>query len=400
MIASGVVPRPHDAQSGSGPQLTGYLRTNWSQDPYSYGSYSFIAVAATRDDYGRLAEPVMNRLFFAGEATNRQRNSSVHAALETGRSVAQYVLAGDHQNIGIVGAGMSGLVAAHGISADGRNVHVIEARDRMGGRIHTDHSLGVAADLGASWLHGAIGNPLTELTDMSGMRKVLANTRSSNWVARAHGGVLKEADVPAWVVELGEYDNRAGTEPGTLNESAYTRSADYRGDEFIFPDGYAEIFKQFSGHYEVTLSEPVTAIEYGDAGVQVTTNGAVHEFDAVVVTVPLGVLKSGDISFSPELPQEKRNAIERLGFGVLDKIYLKFDEVFWDREQHLIVTPFTGYPRGHYNDWLNLYPLLEQPILVAFNGGPAARALSTESDETVVGGALNAIRSAYGHGPD
>ena len=51
--------------------------------------------------------------------------------------------------------------------------------------------------------------------------------------------------------------------------------------------------------------------------------------DRVIVTVPLGVLKAGTIAFDPPLPEEKQQAIERLGFGLLDKVVLKFDQPFW-----------------------------------------------------------------------
>lgn len=75
----------------------------------------------------------------------------------------------------------------------------------------------------------------------------------------------------------------------------------------------------------------------------------------------------------------------------------QFDEVFWDKEPHLLITPFTDYEPGYYNDWLNLYALFGESLLLVFNGGPAALALSSESDETLVQGALSTIRRAYGY---
>ncbi|MEM9217226.1 MAG: FAD-dependent oxidoreductase [Cyanobacteria bacterium P01_F01_bin.150] len=87
-VGAGLVPWPSHAQPENGPQLKGYLRTNWSRDPFAYGTYSHIAKGARRRDHWHLAQPLMDRLFFAGEAANPDRNSSVHAALETGRSVA------------------------------------------------------------------------------------------------------------------------------------------------------------------------------------------------------------------------------------------------------------------------------------------------------------------------
>ena len=62
----------------------------------------------------------------------------------------------------VIGAGISGLVAARILADTGFPVRVLEARERLGGRIWTDHSLGVPCDLGASWIHGAKKNPLTK----------------------------------------------------------------------------------------------------------------------------------------------------------------------------------------------------------------------------------------------
>ncbi|MDG2339680.1 MAG: FAD-dependent oxidoreductase, partial [Paracoccaceae bacterium] len=61
---------PRDARSS-----TAFLRTNWSMDPYSYGSYSYIAKKAKQKDHARLATPINNRVFFAGEATHPKYNS-------------------------------------------------------------------------------------------------------------------------------------------------------------------------------------------------------------------------------------------------------------------------------------------------------------------------------------
>ena len=64
----------------------------------------------------------------------------------------------------IIGAGMSGASAANALVAKGYNVTIVEARDRIGGRTYTDRTtLSHPVDLGASWIHGAVGNPITNL---------------------------------------------------------------------------------------------------------------------------------------------------------------------------------------------------------------------------------------------
>lgn len=61
----------------------------------------------------------------------------------------------------VVGAGIAGLTAAYELLAAGKDVLVLEARDRIGGRTHTIDLASAIVDLGASWLHGPRGNPLT-----------------------------------------------------------------------------------------------------------------------------------------------------------------------------------------------------------------------------------------------
>ena len=73
----------------------------------------------------------------------------------------------------VIGAGLAGLSAARDLQAAGADVVVVEARDRIGGRIWTSHHWpDLPMDLGASWIHGVEGNPLTELADAAGVERV------------------------------------------------------------------------------------------------------------------------------------------------------------------------------------------------------------------------------------
>jgi len=392
-VLAGMTPWPLNAQTNEHPNLLGYLRTNWSRDLFSFGTYSYLARGSGRRHHRQLAKPIANKVYLAGEASNPNRNSSVHAALESGRLVAATLLKGSAEKIGIIGAGIAGLSAAQILDAAGRDVDVIEARDRIGGRVNTDTSLGFAADLGATWLHGSDGNPLTEVTDQVGMRKAYSD---EFWVVRANGRALNDDEVPGWVEEVSNYDNRAGASREAMNEWGYIFTSDYSGEEVLFPDGYGQIFDAFQGGYTLSLNSVVTSIDYAGQKVVVSTEENSQTFDAVIVTVPLGVLKSGTISFAPALPEAYQTAIGVLGYGTLDKIYLQFEDVFWDKEPHNIITPFNGFDRGYFNNWVNLYPTMGKPVLLCFNGGPAALALSSEPDAVVINNARKTILTAYG----
>ena len=202
-------------------------------------------------DRAALEAPIDGRVFFAGEALNPNFGGTVHAAHESGLRAASAVQELPRARVAVIGGGMAGLTAAARLASAGTAVTVFEARDRLGGRILTDRSLGVSVDLGATWIHGPDGNPLTALADQSSSSEV-----------------------------------------------------------------------------KLTLH-----------------SGETEAFDAVIVTVPLGVLKAGALAFEPRLPEAKQVAIQRMGMGILDKLYLRFDKVFWD-DVTVILTPENGLPHG------------------------------------------------------
>ncbi|GAB2853324.1 hypothetical protein GCM10027024_31490 [Microbacterium insulae] len=78
----------------------------------------------------------------------------------------------EHFDTVVVGAGVAGLTAARLLSRHGQRVLVLEARDRVGGRVSTDRRLGRATDMGASWIHGITDSPVAAAAEAFGMRMV------------------------------------------------------------------------------------------------------------------------------------------------------------------------------------------------------------------------------------
>ena len=388
-LTAAMLPVPALAQNKL--QATRYLRTNWGKDPFACGSYSYIPTNADQSDHQRLGEPIRETVFFAGEACHPKYNATVHAAYESGIITADAVLNTEKQNIAIIGAGMSGLSAAHKLAAAGRAVTVFEARDRIGGRVWTASELASPVDLGAAWIHGLTDNPLTALSDQLGLDRRVGEP---SFVIRGKGGNLVH-DFPDWVFELATIDLEHGAERETLSPTLVSMGPDYDGDDVLFPKGYAAIFKALAGDYDVRLKHVVRALTHSDAGASLTVGAEDFEFDAVIVSLPLGILKQKLVHFNPPLPERKQHSIDRLGIGQLDKVYLQFDDVFWDTEETWIAIVETGQPRGHFNVWLNVYKFTGAPILMGLNGATPARTLAELEDDAFLARALSVLNRAY-----
>lgn len=395
-VAAGVVGTflPVDRGLASGTRLTGYLRTNWSRDPFCFGSYSYTPRGLFRAAHRRLAEPVAGRIFFAGEAANPDYGSTVHAAYESASHAVEAVEEEDHEDIAVIGAGVAGLRAAQMLADLDYDVTVYEARDRIGGRLWTDRSLGVPLDLGASWVHGVEGNPLVGLAEHAGA--TLVETGEEIVFRLRDGAMLDAEEVPDWLEEVISIQHNAGARRDQINLAAFRAPTDYGGEEAVIAEGYDRLLPELAGDYTLLTGHVVQRVALG-RGIRLGfADGAEARHDAVVVTVPLGVLQAGRIVFDPPLPDTKQEAIASLGMGVLDKLYLQFDAPFWEGDPTWIVTADTGLPRWQFNQWLNLLPVLGEPILLGFNGADAARELAAREDEALIGDALAVLERAYG----
>jgi polyamine oxidase len=343
--------------------------------------------------------------------------------------------AGEGERVLVVGAGVAGLAAARRLADEGFDVIVLEARDRIGGRIRTDRSLGVAVDLGASWIQGTEGNPITRLADEAGADTVASDEDSVVLLDAAEGGEvadhtvlaaekewerlsdeleamsedadadasladgLDELDAPpaelepavSWALDS-EVVTEYAADPVELSLSAYLQEDGLEGDNVLFRDGYSRIPEHLSRDLDVRLGHRVVQIAHRRDGVSVITNRGSFKAARVIVTLPLGVLQHGDVDFDPPLPEEKVAAAERLGMGVLDKVVLAFDDAFWPEGVHGF-----GFVGEHQplTEAYNGLIFTGEPLLVGLRGGKAARTRERESDEDAVAEVVEALATAF-----
>ena len=292
----------------------------------------------------------------------------------------------------VVGAGIAGLTAANALTRAGVDCLVLEARDRLGGRLHTLDLDGTPVDLGGSWIHHPDGNPMRAFAEQVGIRCDPGNPLATmtgydlaerRLLARAEldtnlaalldgfpdavpqlqdrlGPTATAADgVDAFVAGAGMKPDTGRRARQTLRAVLEADAADqvdrvslrwlwheieYGGDFFgdLPVGGYRSLVDAMADGVAVRLGEDVTEVALADSGVRLrTADGAVHHGSHVVVTVPLGVLKRGAPRFSPGLPADKAAAIERLGFGRYEKVALRFQTAFWRDAglSHLMLFP-------------------------------------------------------------
>ncbi|UXA16143.1 FAD-dependent oxidoreductase [Mycobacterium sp. SMC-4] len=332
------------------------------------------------------------------------------------------------ERIVVVGAGMAGLAATRRLADAGVTVRVLEARNRVGGRTWTDTSLGVPIDVGAAWLHGTRDNPLTNIAEQAGARTV--ETDFDNVVVLDGGAPVGpaavEAAIGAWPDVMDDLYATAADASVTASVAdaldgrvdlddplvqwclASTITAEYAADpadlslrwlgsedqldgpDVLLPGGYTQLVEYLADGLDVTLDCAVTGIRYGGSVVRVDTSQGVIEASQVILTVPLGVLKAGVIAFDPPLPHDKRRAIERLGFGLLDKVVLRFDEPFWPREVDMVGIPGRDQP---VSDLVNGLRFTDVALLVGLRGGTNALAREAHSDARTVADVVESLRA-------
>ena len=401
------------------PAPSASLRSAWATDPFSRGAVSFTRIGVQADARDQLAEPVEGRLFFAGEATDADAPATIRGAIHSGQSAAVRIraTAAGGERIAVIGAGLAGATVAAELADTDHEVTVFEARDRVGGRVHSqiEDDWPVPVQLGG-WLLPALAegdepareeSTLPETVDLAS-----ALWRAPDGDVDGMGNAPLEAAITAAQalptdVALAEALIETGSDPddpvlaALLSYLTTTAGADADVLSSWFPpqlpaaalravvgDFDAHLAELLSGA-QLSLSSPVTRIAYDDTGVSLRLGtGESTSFDRVVVTVPLGVLQSGRIEFSPPLPFSHRGAINALGVGNIETIWLRYDEPFWETEATIWHTVGGDHA---VRTWINLAPVTGTGILVGIVGGDVAADFAELDDQEALLEALTSL---------
>lgn len=308
--------------------------------------------------------------------------------------------------VAVIGAGVSGLRCAALLAQSRFKVTVYEARNRVGGRVHQDLNDGHMVDMGSNWIHGTEGNPMSRLAQRTGT--VVWTPEERSLVVDENGVTRSEQESEdlseefwAQVVQAFKYaDQDSANIPSSrslkdylgqaweqkypkqpqrvkdlLNESAVwgqfvggrveTQSLKFfwleeclEGENVFVASTYHNILKYIAdpvvhnttGNVKLKLNSEVTRVQYGDTcqhqKVTVMVGDSQPEtFDEVVVTCPLGWLKHNkERVFEPALPARLSQAIDNIGYGALEKIYISFSAPWWLNKSSGAGTPADSLP--------------------------------------------------------
>ncbi|MET4052712.1 monoamine oxidase [Frigoribacterium sp. PvP054] len=459
---TGAVTTPTTSPSAAAPGTiapAAFRRSSWGDDPYALGATSHLTPGTTDADRRLLGTPIDDRLFFAGEAVAASMGGTVYGARQSGFDVAAQVaeVAATDERIAVIGAGIAGATAARSLVERGYDVVVVEARGRVGGRVHSvrDDDWPFPVELGVGLLEGSGAVALEAALALARVRtRPLDDTlevRTSDGTVDSVGDAVDRLDRAAsWAsARAGSSDTGTGTGTGTTTGAdadaatsvtdalagsgadqvstvpgpdgvsdadrlalvlddllparwgagADDLAAAALGDApsaDLLPTGATLVTGGLSGFVaglldglDVLRDSNVVRLQYGDQGVGLRfATGESLSVDRAVSTIPLGVLKSGVPEFSPELPSTHADAIEALGVGTREVLWLRFDEAFWSTQATVWAVLDDEAP---YRLFVNLLPATGAPLLLALTGGEAASAVADLDDDDAVAAAMRSL---------
>jgi monoamine oxidase len=331
----------------------------------------------------------------------------------------------------IIGAGAAGLAAARELKASGKSVLILEARDRIGGRVLTtvDPHTALPIELGAEFIHGEAKHTM-ELADDAQFVTVPvlgAHYRADRNNIEPLGDMFKRIGRVFRKMKDDREPDRSFQEflddkPGgfRLREERELAAAFVRGFNaadtwFIserslaeagnpaegaqkaarFLDGYTALIDHLAApvNESIRLEQHVHQVLWDQQKVQVSTlSGEISTARTLVVTIPLPHLQQRTIIFEPAIPRIL-NAADQLVMGHVVRVAVVLRERVWEEKQKLDDVAYIHTPRRSFNVWWTQHPL-RAPVLIGWGGGPPAYALSEQGADLVEETALRELSAA------
>ena len=212
----------------------------------------------------------------------------------------------------IIGAGASGLAAAYKLEEEGIDYQILEATDRIGGRLKKNESFAdFPIDLGAEWIHED--------------KSIL------NYITNQSGSEPNVETILYQPMNVHEVDGNTITQNSEQEMINYYANyiTEYKFKNTTWFDFIYENFGQYI-EQNIVFNAQVETIDYsGDEVILTTADGSEYRAEKVILTVSLGVLKSNSITFNPSLPSTKIDAIQNVNFLPGFKLFMKFSDQFY-----------------------------------------------------------------------
>jgi monoamine oxidase len=319
----------------------------------------------------------------------------------------------------VIGAGSAGIAAALTARAAGLDVVVLEAMDRIGGRAFTDTAtFGSPFDVGCAWLHKSDDNPYTDYARAEGFtlraheydlervwlgpRPTPARLVNEAEAAMSEAISAAPADVAASTVvdQTSPVNEAAADYLGALDMAVdldELSTFDYAHADELSPNllcaqGYGSIVARRGRNLPVRLNTPVRRVRWDGPGATVETDAGSLRARAVIVTVSTGVLASGAIRFTPDLPLATLEAVADIPMGMLAKIPLQI------RDERFGLEPFTDVllaRRGRRDLYFLSFPFASD-LMVGFVGGDLGWELSAAGEAAAIDFAVQGLVEMFG----
>jgi len=349
----------------------------------------------------------------------------------------------------IIGAGATGLMAAYTLVKAGKSVTVLEARSRIGGRIHTSTNKGFSGpvELGAEFVHGNLPVTLgllkeaglaTHGVDFEMWQYHNGSFSQSDEFIDGFGGFLKKLNALQHDMPLYDFleQNFAGPQHATMRiqienyVSGYDTADVHEASAFALRNewnhededaqhrvngGYCTLLNYLAaaiqeGGSEILLNSAVADVFWESGAVKaITTGGTIYEAAKAVIALPLGVLQApkdseGALQFQPTL-KEQAEAIYNIGFGSVIKILLEFDGIFWEGDAvtkrvgaDLSTMGFLFSDEGIPTFWTQAPT--HSPLLTGWLGGPPAYQKKHMPDEAILELTLASLGNIFNISPE